>query len=205
MHVKWTRWFLLPNLFFGIVLAREGMMGDLTDGELPPLKAPQGVERKPESGAVNQEDVENGINMECKLTEETESELKNGKQTIVKDMEWKWVILEVTDTNEETEIPLKGQLSSKLDPEGLRDAIKERSGWIRLKCSSGDNFAEFRVDAGNSTKGPKLSFRVKKFDKSINVVEKEDKTIFCHVVNRTVLKLKPEESVEEGIKRITGN
>ena len=198
MHLKSTRWFLLSNLVFGIVLARQGMMGDLTDDELPILKD-NGVEREPKKGVINWEDVENGIDMECNLAEETGADLTNGQEKLVKDTAWKWVRLEISDTNEDTEIPLEGQVNSTLGAEGLREAVKGLSGWVRLKCLSGDNFAEFRVDAGRM-KAPKLSFRVKKFEKSKNVVEKEDLVVVCDVVNRTLLK--PEESIEEGMKRI---
>ena len=208
MHLKSIRWFLLSNFAFGIVLARQGMLGDDTDGELPRLKPPQGVEREPEDGVINEDDIKNGINVECKLTEETESDVKKENGKTVKDTEWKWVRLEISDTdNKDTEIPLEGQVKSKLDAEGLKAAVNGISGWIRLKCSLGNNFAEFRVDAGEKTKGPKLPFRVHietadkiKVGKSHNVVEKEDLFVYCKVVNRTLLS--PNESVEEGIKRI---
>ena len=195
MCIKFTTWFLLTNLVIGIALARSGMLGDDIDNELPPLKQSGGIQRKPEIGVINNEDVEKGIALECTLTGETGPGSKNEQPKVVTDTKWKWVRFEISDNEEEIEIPLEGQVSSKLDPEELKATAKELSGWSRLKCSYGDKFAEFHVDAGNITKEPSLPFRLEicinsqfedcQYKKSINVVEKEDISIFCQVVNKT--------------------
>jgi len=198
MQVKSTFLVVVSNVLFGIVLARGGMLGDETDGELPPLKL-KGVERVPEEGVITYANLKEGTDIECKLKGGAGDESKNGKET-VKDLEWKWVRLEIDEDHEEEEIPLNGQVKSKVDAKAVKDAVGWLTGWIRLKCSSGDNFAEFRVDAGNKTKAPKLPFRVKAFDKSLIVVEKEDFTVFCEIVNRT--RLVEGETIEQGIKRL---
>ena len=185
MNAKSTICILLCNAAFRIVLAREGGLGDATDAELPPLKL-KGVVRDPEEGVITYEDIEEKTGIECKLSdEESGSESTNGKDKIVKDTEWKWVRLEINEKDEETEIPLEGEVKSTLDGNKLKDTTDDLTGWIRLKCKSGDNFAEFRIDAGNTTKSARLPFRVKRFEKSKNVVEKEDFTVFCEIVNRT--------------------
>ena len=200
MNAKSTILVLLCNVAFRLVFARSGMLGDETDAELPPLKL-QGVVRVPEDGVITYDEVEEGTEIECKLPKvDTGSESKNGKDKIVKDTEWKWVRLEINDENEDTEIPLEGEVKSTLDADYLKDTADELKGWIRLKCSSGDNFAEFRIDAGNTTKSARLPFRVKRFEKSKVVVEKEDFTVFCEIVNRT--ELEEGESIQEGLERL---
>ena len=200
MNAKSTIWILLCNAVFRIVLAREGGLGDATDAELPPLKL-QGVVREPEEGVITYEEIDEGTDIECKLSDgDSGSESKNGKDKIVKDTEWKWVRLEINEKDEETEIALEGEVKSRLDSNKLKDTADELTGWIRLKCKSGDNYAEFRIDAGNTTKSARLPFRVKRFEKSKTVVEKEDFTVFCEIQNRT--QLQEGESVEEGLERL---
>ena len=188
----------ISNLLFGVVIARTGMLGDVTDGELPPLKL-KGVEREPEEGVITYENLKDGTDIECKLKEGSLDQSKNGKET-VKDVEWKWVRIEIDEDDEEEEIVVDDQVTSKLEAKAVKDIVNRLTGWIRLKCSLGDNYAEFRVDAGNQTKGPRLPFRVKPFDKSKIVVEKEDFTVFCEIVNRT--KLPEGETIDQGIKRL---
>jgi hypothetical protein len=176
------------------------MLGDDTDAELPPLKL-KGVVREPEEGVITYDDIDGGTNIECKLSEvDSGSESKNEKDKVVKDTEWKWVRLEISETDEETEVPLEGEVKSTLDADKLKETTDVLTGWFKLKCSSGDNFAEFRIDAGNTTKSTRLPFRVKRFEKSKVVVEKEDFTVFCEIQNRT--QLQEGESIPQGLERL---
>ena len=199
MKPRSTICFLLSNLLFRMTFARSGMIGDETDGELPPLKD-EGVKRVPEDGVVNYEDLKGGIGIECKLDEEDSGgKSSNGKEKVVKDIEWKWVRYEINEEEEEDkEIPYDGEVNTKLNAKILQNTADQLTGWFKVKCSSGDNFAEFRIDAGNVTKVPKLPFRVKPFEKSKVVVEKEDFTVFCEIVNRT--KLNNEGTIQEGLE-----
>ena len=201
MKARSTICFLLANVFFRMTFARSGMIGDETDGELPPLKD-EGVKRVPEDGVVNYEDLKGGKSIECKLDEEDSGgESSNGKDKVVKDTEWKWVQYEINeDEEEDKEIPFDGEVNSKLNADILQDTADKLEGWFKVKCSSGDSFAEFRIDAGNVTKAPKLPFRVKPFDKSKVVVEKEDFRVFCEIVNRT--KLTNDGTIQEGLDKM---
>jgi len=95
------------------------------------------------------------------------------------------------------------------------------SGWIRFRCLSADDFADFHVDAGNSErsaggftdfpldaensersqlKQPKLSFKVKRFEHSYSITEADDFIRICEVVSRSALKM--EDSLEDGLGRL---
>lgn len=193
----------LCTMWIGIAFAREGGLGDLTDGECPPLKL-QGVVRDPEEGVLQYEDVEKGIDIECKLANEDPAKKSTNADETVSDEQWKWERIACdTEDNEDpdTEI-LDGEVSSKLDKQSIWKLRGKVTGWHMLKCSKGENFAEFRINTGNTTKGPKLPFRVKKFEKSKIAVEKEDFTVFCDIVNRT--QLRDGETIEAGIERLKG-
>ena len=200
MQVKCTLLVVLFSVWVGISHAREGGLGDLTDGECPPLKS-QGVETEPKDGVVTFEKIEKGIEIECKLPNAESGEGSNDKET-VNDEEWKWERTECeteADTEPEVEV-LEGEVTSKISKKTLHKLAGKLTGWHKIKCSKGENFGEFRIDTGNTTRGPKLPFRVKRFEKSKNVVEKEDFLVFCEVANRT--QLREGESVEEGIERL---
>ena len=199
MHLKTILSFVLCNILFGAVFARTGMLGDETDGELPPLQN-KNMETVPKEGVIEYDDIEN-TSLECKLEDGQGDEEEDGKEPVVKDTEWKWALLEMSDeTDEMVEVILDGQFGSTLAAADLKDAVADKTGWMKLKCSFKESFAEFRINAGNGTKGPKLSFRVKAFDQSKNVVEKEDFTVFCEIVNRT--QLEEGETIEQGLERI---
>ena len=199
MKLKRILSFVLCNILFGAVFARTGMLGDETDGELPPLQN-KNMERVPKEGVIEYDDIDD-TNLECKLEDGKSDTEEDGKEPVVKDTEWKWALLEMSDeTDEMVEVILDGQFGSTLAAADLKDAVADKTGWMKLKCSFKENFAEFRVNAGNGTKGPKLSFRVKAFDQSKNVVEKEDFTVFCEIVNRT--QLEEGETIEQGLERI---
>ena len=179
--------FFVLCVIIGNVFARSGMLGDETDGELPPLQLKGSVEREPQDGILEAEDVQNGVNMKCIKTNEPDStpeEDKDGKIS-VKDKQWKWIRFDKKEDEDDEEVPL-----DEVMPElNSKDATKHMTGWIRFRCKlSDEEFADFRVDAGNNTKTPKLSFKIERFEKSYYVVEKEDFTKYCKIANRTELK-----------------
>lgn len=199
MQAQYSVLAALCSVWVGIVLAREGGLGDLTDGECPPLKI-EGVDTTPQEGVVNYEDIKKGTEIECKLSSENSGDESKDKKDTVSDEEWKWERTEC-DTEEDPEtVVLDDMKTSKISKKDLKKMTDKLTGWHKLKCSKGDKFGELRINAGNTTKGPKLPFRVKRFDKSKVVVEKEDFLVFCEIVNRT--ELRDEESIEEGLERL---
>ena len=187
------------SVWVGIVFAREGGLGDLTDGECPPLQS-EGVDITPQEGVLTFDDIEKGKGIECKISSGDSGEESKDKKDTVSDEEWKWERTEcVTDEDPET-VEMDDMKTSKISNKALKKMTDKLTGWHKLKCSKGGKFAELRINAGNTTKGPKLPFRVKKFEKSKVVVQKEDFLVFCDIVNRT--ELREGETVEDGLIRL---
>ena len=135
MSNKYTLLSALCAVWIGIAFAREGALGDLTDGECPPLTL-QGVVRVPEEGVLQYEDVEKGTDIECKLGNEDSGEESKKNDGTVSDEQWKWERIECdTEDNEDpkTEI-LDGQVSSKLDKQSIWKIRGKLMGWHKLKC-----------------------------------------------------------------------
>jgi len=57
MQLKRILSFVLCNVLFGAVFARTGMLGDETDGELPPLQN-KNMERVPKEGVIEYDDID---------------------------------------------------------------------------------------------------------------------------------------------------
>ena len=99
MHVNTVLSFVLCNILFGAVFARTGMLGDETDGELPPLQN-KNMERVPKEGVIEYDDIDD-TNLECKLEDGKGDTEEDGKEPVVKDTEWKWALLEMSDETDE--------------------------------------------------------------------------------------------------------
>ena len=126
MQAQYSVLAALCSVLVGIVLAREGGLGDLTDGECPPLKI-EGVDTTPQEGVVNYEDITKGTEIECKLSNENSGDESKDKKDTVSDEEWKWERTEC-DTEEDPEtVVLDDMKTSKISKKDLKKITFEKT------------------------------------------------------------------------------
>ena len=59
------------------------------------------MERVPKEGVIEYDDIDD-TDLECKLEDGKSDEEEDGKEPVVKDTEWKWALLEMSDETDET-------------------------------------------------------------------------------------------------------